>query len=127
MRQGGVVGTIGSMPESRIVFPSCDRTGAALPRYLRVLASCRRRAAPDACRVEVVLNGTALGDLHLTERFAEHYLDIPETALSGANTSVDVRFRKSRLPSAAVEARRGRPERSFRVSDVALVGRLEPD
>ncbi len=116
-----------SMPESRIVFPSCDRTGAAPPRYLRVLASCGRKAAPDACRVEVVLNGTALGDLHLTEGFAEHYLDIPETALSGANTSLDVRFRKSRLPSAAVEAKGGRPERSFRVSDVALVGRLEPD
>ena len=102
-----------SMPESRIVFPFCDRAGAARPRSLRVLASCGRKAAPAACRVEVLLNGASLGSMQLTRVFKEHHLEVPDTALSQDNKPVEVRFRGSRFVPAEAGVNSDRRELSF--------------
>jgi hypothetical protein len=110
-----------TMPQSRVVFPPCDRSGAARPRAVRVFASCGRRAPPGQCRVNVALNGTPLGSLDLVSAFTEFDLHVPASAVLDPAAAVDVRFDGSRFVPAEAGVNEDRRELSFQLGGVMLL------
>jgi len=106
-------------PNSRVVFPVCDRRGSGFPAVLRVRARCSRASAERPCRVEVQVNGEPAGLLSLTRSWEDHGLAIPAGAIADPQGAVDARFDG---PSFRAGRGRGRDRRvlSFQVQQVAL-------
>jgi hypothetical protein len=116
-----------AMPDSRIVFPPCDRTGASRPRAIRVLASCGRRAPPEECRLAVALNGAPLGSVQLTAAFREHTLAVSPEAVFHAAEPVEVRFHGSRWVPAEAGVNADQRELSFQLGGLTLVNASTDD
>jgi hypothetical protein len=114
-------------PDSRIVFPSCDQTGASRFRAVRVLASCGRRAPPEECRVSVALNGAPLGRVELTAVFREHTLAVPPEPAIDAAGPVEVRFHGSRWVPAEAGVNADARELSFQLGGLTLVNASTDD
>lgn len=79
-------------PESRVLFPSCDRRGAGRPSAVRVRARCSRAGADAPCPIAVSVNGVPAGSLPVTRAWQDHELAIPSSAVGEAHGPLDVRF-----------------------------------
>lgn len=76
-------------PKARIVFPACERQGAARPGRLRLRARCIVNAP---CRVRITVNGERAGAVDLPISFADFEVPVPARAVSSPSGPIRVEF-----------------------------------
>jgi hypothetical protein len=76
-------------PLARVMFPTCERNGAAEPLTLRTYAACGRSSS---CDVEVTVNGHPAGTLRLSREFTDHDLPIPAAATADPTGPFEIRY-----------------------------------
>ena len=107
-----------AMPDSRVLLPSCDRTGAGRPHALRVHAACGPTNPAGRCRVDVEINGSRAGTLDLVPRFADYDVPIPDDTVADATGGIDIRFHGALDPSTSHRT----VQRSFLLGRITLTG-----
>jgi 4-amino-4-deoxy-L-arabinose transferase-like glycosyltransferase len=108
------------LPESRVLFPACDRQGAGRPSTLLVRARCSRGREDAPCHVGVTVNGIRAGELPLTARWVEHAIAIPPQAVAQPHGPVDVRLSGPKFTAARTGRFRDRRILSFQLKGLAL-------
>jgi hypothetical protein len=108
-----------TMPESRFVFPACDRIATRRPAAIRVRAACGRDPSKDDCRVRVAINGYTSDDLQLARHATDHVVPVPAKAVVDPTGAMEIRFRG---PTYIADLRRRTERRvlSFQISAIQV-------
>lgn len=109
-------------PESRVLFPACDRRGGGAPATLRVRARCSRATAAKPCPVAVTVNGAPAGTLNLTAAWENHAMAIPAAAAAEPQGALDVGFSGPAFRPGRSGRVRDRRVLSFQVQEVSVAG-----